>query len=683
MAGVCSVQGMVFVETPSVEKRINILREEINRHNYLYYVLDNPSVSDNEYDLLMRELRDLEASHPVFTTPYSPTQRVGGEPASHFPTIIHRQPMLSLANSFNYPEMVLWYERLCRSLEVKELSLVCELKIDGVAVSINYQDGLLAFAATRGNGQQGEEVTGNVRTIRSVPLTLNSRANILEVRGEVFFPKKAFNQLNVERLKSGEAPYANTRNIAAGSLRQLDPSITAARPLDIFMYGIGEVDGIAVPDNQLDMLKWLSEIGFKTNSHTRWCNTIHEVGLFHRLWEQQKDTLDYNIDGVVVKAANLDYQRKVGFVGREPRWAIAYKFPAERVVTKLLDIGIGVGRTGSLNPYAILEPVKVGGAIISMATLHNIDYIREKDIQIGDWILLERSGDVIPKVIKSLKERRAGNEKLFDMPNLCPVCNQPTERIPEEVVVRCINQECPGKLIRKLIHFTSKGAIDIQGLGEKILGKFIDNNLVEDVADLFYLTVDQLRRLDGFQEKSATKLYNEIQSRKTTQLHKLLFGLGIPHVGQETAEILSSHFNSMDLVSNASECDLNSIPLIGPKTASSIKEFFRDPQAVKVMAKLWNAGITCHENKDLRDESNSIFEGQDFAVTGKLDTITRSEFETLIRRVGGTLSKTVGRKTKFLVVGKESGSKVSKAVELGIPLLSEEEFLEKLSESEP
>ena len=372
--------------TPSIEKRINVLREEINQHNYLYYVLDSPSVSDAEYDLLMRELTDLETNYPNLIVSHSPTQRVGAQPASHFPSVIHSEPMLSLANAFSYQEMTAWYERVCRSLEVEEVALVCELKIDGLAISINYQQGLLSFAATRGDGRQGEDVTGNVKTIRSVPLSLKNISGVLEVRGEVYIPKTAFNQLNEQRVKEGEIPYANTRNIAAGSLRQLDPSVTATRPLNIFVYGIGEVVGLTVPSNQLDMLQWLAGMGFKTNEHIQWCNTIEEVELFHQQWERQKNELEYNIDGIVVKVANLNHQGTLGFVGREPRWAIAYKFPAERAITKLLDIGISIGRTGSLNPYAVLEPITVGGAKISMATLHNIDYIHEKDIRIGDWV---------------------------------------------------------------------------------------------------------------------------------------------------------------------------------------------------------------------------------------------------------------------------------------------------------
>ena len=670
---------MVLVETPSVEKRINVLREEINRHNYLYYVLDSPSVSDDEYNLLMRELIDIETNYPDLIVSHSPTQRVGAQPASHFPSVTHSQQMLSLANAFSYQEMIAWYERLCRSLEVDQVALVCELKIDGLAISINYQEGRLSFAATRGDGRQGEDVTGNVKTIRSVPLLLNSLSDVLEVRGEVYIPKKAFNELNEQRVKTGEIPYANTRNIAAGSLRQLDPSVTATRPLNIFVYGIGEIDGVTVPDNQLDMLGWLSAMGFKTNEHIQWCHTIEEVELFHQLWERQKNELEYNIDGIVVKVANLNYQRTLGFVGREPRWAIAYKFPAERVVTKLLDIGIGVGRTGSLNPYAILEPITVGGARISMATLHNIDYIHEKDIRIGDWILLERSGDVIPKIIESLKDRRVGSEQEFNMPDLCPECSQATVRISGEAVVRCSNPMCSGQVIRKLIHFASKGATDIQGLGEKILEKLVETNLVEDAGDLFYLTVDQIVELDGFQQKSAMKLYQEIQSKKDTPLHKILYGLGIVHVGEETALILSEYFGSMDAIVEASELELNAVPMIGPKTGATIKGFFLDSEAKTLITKLQNAGVTFRYETQRSVSDTLIFDGDDFAVTGTLNTMTRLEFEKLVRKAGGTISRTAGRKTKYLVVGEDPGLKITRARELGVLQMSEEEFLDRLA----
>ena len=670
---------MGLVETPSVEKRINVLREEINQHNHLYYVLDSPSVSDDEYDLLMRELIDLETNYPNLIVSHSPTQRVGAQPASHFPPVIHSEPMLSLANAFSRQEMTAWYERVCRSLEVDHVALVCELKIDGLAISINYQQGILSFAATRGNGRQGEDVTGNVKTIRSVPLSLKGVSDVIEVRGEVYIPKTAFNELNEQRVKEGEIPYANTRNIAAGSLRQLDPSVTATRPLNIFVYGIGEVAGLTVPDNQLDMLRWLAVMGFKTNEHIQRCNTIEEVELFHQRWEQQKNELEYNIDGIVVKVADLNHQRTLGFVGREPRWAIAYKFPAERVITKLLNIGIGVGRTGSLNPYAILEPITVGGAKISMATLHNIDYIQEKDIRIGDWVLLERSGDVIPKIIKSLEDRRLGSEKKFEMPDSCPECSQPTVRISGEVVVRCPNPMCSGQVIRKLIHFASKGATDIQGLGEKILEKLIEANLVEDVGDLFYLTVDQIEALDGFQQKSSMKLYKEIQSKKDTPLHKILYGLGIMHVGEETAFILSEHFGSMDAIVAASELELNTVPMIGPKISTSIKEFFLDSEAKTVITKLQNAGVTFRYQSQRSGSGKLIFDGDDFAVTGTLSTMTRLEFEDLVRKAGGTISKTVGRKTKYLVLGEDPGSKIIKAQELGVLQISEEEFLAKLS----
>ena len=667
------------METPSVDKRINVLREEINRHNYLYYVLDSPSVSDDEYNLLMRELIDIETNYPDLIVSHSPTQRVGAQPASHFPSVTHSQQMLSLANAFSYQEMIAWYERLCRSLEVDQVALVCELKIDGLAISINYQEGRLSFAATRGDGRQGEDVTGNVKTIRSVPLLLNSLSDVLEVRGEVYIPKKAFNELNEQRVKTGEIPYANTRNIAAGSLRQLDPSVTATRPLNIFVYGIGEIDGVTVPDNQLDMLGWLSAMGFKTNEHIQWCNTIEEVELFHQLWEWQKNELEYNIDGIVVKVANLNYQRTLGFVGREPRWAIAYKFPAERVITKLLDIGIGVGRTGSLNPYAILEPITVGGARIAMATLHNIDYIHEKDIRIGDWILLERSGDVIPKIIESLKDRRVGSEQEFNMPDLCPECSQATVRISGEAVVRCSNPMCSGQVIRKLIHFASKGATDIQGLGEKILEKLVETNLVEDVGDLFYLTVDQIVELDGFQQKSAMKLYQEIQSKKDTPLHKILYGLGIVHVGEETALILSKYFGSMDAIVEASELELNAVPMIGPKTSATIKGFFLDSEAKTLITKLQNAGVTFRYETQRSVSDTLIFHGDDFAVTGTLNTMTRLEFEKLVLKAGGTISRTVGRKTKYLVVGEDPGLKITRARELGVLQMSEEEFLDRLA----
>ena len=662
-------------------ERARQLREEIDRHNRLYYVLDRPEISDADYDILMRELRELEEPHPDLMTPDSPTHRVGAPPAEGFAEVQHPVPMLSLSNAFNDEELRAWHRRATALLDGAEFHMVCELKIDGLAVALTYRDGLLVHGATRGDGYRGEDVTRNLRTIRSIPLSVPADApRLFEVRGEVYFPRSQFDRLNEERAEQGLPTYANPRNTAAGSLRQLDSRITAQRPLDIFVYGLGYAEGGDMPDNHWDTMEMLASLGFRISVHNAVCRTIEEVETYYRQWLDGIEGLDYAADGVVVKVNRLSYQEALGFVGREPRWATAYKFPATRVVTRLLDIGINVGRTGSLNPYAVLEPVDVAGAIVKLATLHNEDDIRRKDIRIGDWVVVERAGEVIPQVVGPVAERRTGEEREFAMPERCPVCDAPVVRSEGEAMTRCPNAACPAQLFELLRHFVSRGAMDVEGMGEMLCRSLLDAGLVRDVADVYGIIRDDLLQLERMADKSADNIMDAIERSKQRPLARVLFALGILHVGSEMAETLVSHYGNLWRLSRATEAELVAIPGVGPKIAESVASYFRDEANRQILRKLHRAKVRLVD-----DSPQETFErplaGLQFVVTGRLAGLTRSQAEARIKELGGSVSSSVSRKTGYLVAGEDPGSKLEQARKLGTTMLDEAEFLQMIGEA--
>jgi DNA ligase (NAD+) len=665
----------------SVVERVAQLREEINYHNHRYYVLDDPVISDAEYDQLMQELRRLETEHPELIAPDSPTQRVGAAPSEAFTQVRHRRPMLSLANAFNMDEMYAWHRRVKGLLDGVDFEMVCELKIDGLAVSLVYENGKLVLGATRGDGYTGEDVTLNLRTIRSIPVTLSSvPPPYLEVRGEVYMPLESFRKLNEERAARGEPLYANPRNSCAGSVRNLNPRVTASRNLQIWVYTMNDAGDSPYPDNHWDAMEWLKTFGFRINPNNMRCSTLDEVAEYYQRWLETRHDLPYEADGVVVKLNYYDYQDDLGVVGREPRWAIAYKFPAERAVSRLLDIGINVGRTGSLNPYAILEPVVVSGATVKNASLHNEEDIHRKDIRIGDWVTVERAGDVIPQVVGPIVERRTGNEKVFKMPERCPVCGTPVVKLESDAMHRCPNTTCPAQFFELLKHFVSKGAMDIDGLGEQWCRILIDVSLVKDVADLYYIRKEQLLELDRMGDRLATKIMNNIETSKERQLHRILYALGILHVGSEVAELLTQRYSSIDEIAQASVDDLTQIPGIGPKIAESIVRYFQVPSNREVIEKLRKAGVKLRQEGPSVSQADLPWHGLTFVITGTLESMSRREAESKVKELGGNATSSVTRKTSYLVAGGSPGSKLDAANRLGTPVLDETAFLKLLKE---
>ena len=683
---------MVDVDV-KVRDRIAQLRADIQYHNYRYYVLDDPTVSDGEYDRLMRELRGLEEEHPELVTPDSPTQRVGAAPAEGFAQVQHAMPMLSLANAFNLQELEAWHSRVVNLLERSEFDLVCELKIDGLAVSLIYEDGRLVRGATRGDGYRGEDVTRNLRTVKSIPLALLGQAHsigsgqapgVLEVRGEVYMSKESFRVLNEERVARGEPVYANPRNTGAGSVRQLDPKLTASRNLDIYIYSQGHTENGSMPGDHWDSLQKLKKLGFRINPHNVLCRTLDEVEAIYVSWLENRHSLPYEVDGLVVKVNDFRYQDILGHVGREPRWAIAYKFPAEQATTRLLDISINVGRTGSLNPSAILEPVNVSGAMVKMATLHNEEDIHRKDIRIGDWVIVERAGEVIPQVVGPVTARRTGEERVFRMPEKCPECGTGVVKPEADAMHRCPNTTCPAQFFELLKHFVSKGAMDIDGLGERWCRILIDKGLVKDVADLYYLTKEDLLNLERMGDKLATKIMDHVEMSKGRPLSRVLFALGVLHVGSEIADLLAYRYSSIDRLSEATEEELTAIPGIGPKIAASIVEYFSVELNLQAIRKLRQAGVALSQDAVSGEESGQgadgarelSLDGLSFVLTGTLSSMPRSRAESRIKELGGSVSANVTKKSSYLVVGEEPGSKVGAAERLGTQLLNEEEFLE-------
>jgi len=688
-----------------VKRRIKELREVINHHNYRYYVLDSPEISDAEYDELMRELKQLEAEHPELVTPDSPTQRIGAPPVEAFGVVEHPQPLLSLTNAFSYEELAAWHKRVSKLLGGRQFDLVCEPKIDGLAVALTYVDGLFVTGATRGDGYRGEDITQNLKTIRSIPLSIPREAPPrFEVRGEVYLPKAGFKKLNEERAKEGLPLFANPRNAAAGSVRQLDSGITARRPLDIFVYGLGWAEGKATPDTHWEIMQYLKSLGFKINPDIALRRSLDEVEKYHQNWAESREKFPYEADGIVVKVNSIALQQELGTVAHEPRWAIAYKFPAVQGTTRLIDIGINVGRTGSLNPYAILEPVRVGGVVISSAALHNEEDIHRKDIRIGDWVVVQRAGEVIPEIVEPIVSRRTGKEKIFSMREktweiykkrkgivgkekppdypVCPVCGSEAIKPEGEAMHRCTNAACSSQALERIKHFVSRGAMDIDGVGEKLCQALFEAGLIKDAADLYRLTKEQLLGLERMADKSASNVLNSIEKSKDRPLARVIFALGILHVGEQYAELLAERFNSIDDLAKASEEDLSTIKSIGPQIAESIVAFFRQEGNKQIIENLKNAKVKLKRKKVKKAKPKKLpLAGREFVLTGKLESLSRSEAEAKIKALGGKAGSDVTKKTSYVVMGADPGSKLAKAKQLGINTLSEAEFLELLDKA--
>lgn len=652
----------------TIEERIKELKDKLNHHNYMYYVLDRPEISDYEYDMMMRELIKLEEEHPEFKTPDSPTQRVGGEPVKEFEPFTHVVVMQSLANAFSEGELR-DFDRRVRS-SVGDAEYVVELKIDGLSVELIYENGIFTIGSTRGDGFVGENVTNNLKTIKSIPLRIKDNLNLI-VRGEVFMPRASFEKLNEDRELNGESLFANPRNAAAGSLRQLNPKITAKRDLDIFVFNLQRIEGVELKTH-VEALEFLKEQGFKVSPHLKICKNIDEVIEDINYIRTIRDSLPYDTDGAVVKVNDLEKREILGSTVKDPRWAIAFKYPAERQKTKVKDIIVQVGRTGALTPTAILEPVKIAGSIVSRATLHNEDYIKEKDIRIGDTVIIQKAGEIIPEVVSVVKEDRKGDEKYFNMPDTCPECGATTVRLPGEAVTRCTGLNCPAKLKRGIIHFASKDAMDIDGLGPAVIGQLLDNHLIHNIADLYYLKYDDLIKLDRMGDKSVKNLLNAIEESKGRDLDRVIFGLGIDLIGSKAASILANHFKTMDSLEEASFDELTNIEEVGPKMADSIIAFFKEKQNKEILDKLKEAGVNMVKKKS--ENTSNIFDGLTFVLTGTLSNYTRDEAKKLIEERGGKVTGSVSKKTNYVVAGTDPGSKLSKAQQLGVKVIDEEEF---------
>lgn len=663
------------------KKRAEELHDLLHEHNYRYYVLDQPIVSDAQYDEWMRELIQIEKKFPELITPDSPTQRVGGEPLPYFEKVVHLEPMLSLGNAFNSDELREFDERIRKAAGDRPVRYVCELKIDGLAISLRYQEGRFVLGATRGDGVTGEDITQNLKTIRSLPLRL-TRPVTLEVRGEAFMPRSAFERLNREREQKGEALFANPRNAAAGSLRQLDPKLAAERTLDLFIYSVGATENISF-NTHSEVLKTLTELGFKVNPAWRKVETVEEIEAFIEEWQEKRPTLPYDIDGIVIKLDDLALRKELGATAKSPRWAIAYKFPAEEVVTVLEDIELNVGRTGVITPTACLRPVTLAGTIVKRASLHNEDFIREKNILLGDHVIIRKAGDIIPEVVGVLKEKRTGSEKEFQMPERCPECESELVRLDGEVALRCINPACPAQTREGIIHFVSRGAMNIEGLGEKVVTQLFEHGLVRDIADLYYLKKEELLQLERMGEKSVTNLLNAIEASKENSLERLIFGLGIRFVGSKGAKILAQHFHHMDALMKATEEELLSLDEIGPKVANSVVAYMSKPEVQETIRRLKEAGVNMEYKGSQKDSADNVasdhpFFGKTIVITGTLHSLTRNEATQILEGLGATVTNSVSKKTSLLIAGEKAGSKLDKAQKLGVPVWTEEEFLAQL-----
>jgi len=668
------------MEKDTARKRIADLRNIIEYHNRRYYQQDNPEISDAEYDSLMCELQDLEHQYPDEHIASSPTQRVGAAPLAKFATFNHPSAMLSLANAFSNEEIIEFDIRIKRLARVDEISYVAEPKLDGLAVNLIYEKGLFTRGATRGDGATGEDVTQNLKTISSVPLRMQESSvkpipSFIEIRGEIYIEKKPFQKLNLRRIKDGEEPFANPRNAAAGSLRQLDSKITARRPLNIFLYHVGQIEGTRFTSHW-EVLQTLKYWGFPVNPIIDQAKDIHECIQYFQNIFKKRESLPYEIDGVVLKVNDLSLQETLGNVSRSPRWALACKFPSAQATTVVKEIIVGVGRTGALTPVAIMEPVNVGGVMVSRATLHNEDEIIKKDIRIGDTVVIQRAGDVIPEVVKVIISKRTGVEKEFKMPAQCPECNSQIVRLEGEVAHRCINLSCPAQIKEHIKHFSSRGGMDIEGLGEKISAQLFDAKVIQDPADLYYLTKDKLLELERHAEKSAQNLIDSIENSKNPPLNKFIFALGIRNVGERTAKLLTMRFGSIENLIDAQIEDLTVINEIGPEIAASITKFFHEPKNKDVMDKFRKAGVKPQKKEIAAD---NILQGRSFVLTGTLTSMARNNAKSIIEKLGGSVHSSVTKKTTYVVAGSEPGSKLDKANSLGITVLNEKDFLKLVS----
>lgn len=665
----------------TIESEIERLREEIRRHEELYYVLDNPEISDVEYDQLLSRLQQLEAEHPSLVTPDSPTQRVGGRPAEGFAEYVHRRPMLSLDNSYNIDDLRAFDERCQKLADGRAIEYVAELKIDGLSISLHYEDGRLVRGVTRGDGRRGEDVTQNARTIRSIPLKLKAQENRtgreIEVRGEAYLPRNVFEKINAEREEAGETRFANPRNAAAGTIRQLDPRIVAARRLDMFAYDLitGERKPFAT---HWDALLWLDSAGFRVNPNRALCASIEEVIDYCHQMEMKRDELGYEIDGVVVKVNSTALQDEFGATTKAPRWAIAYKYPARQATTQVLSIVVQVGRTGALTPVANLQPVLLAGSTVARATLHNEDEIKRLGLLVGDWVLIEKSGEVIPKVIKVVESRRTGEEKPFRMPKKCPVCGGVISRPEGEVVARCVAADCAAQLKARLLHYASRRAMRIEGLGEALVEQLVEKKMVRDVGDLYSLKLEETAALERLAEKSAANLLAQIEASKSRDLSNLVYGLGIRHVGERTAGILARSFRSLERLGAATVEELDAVHEIGLTVAESARDWFDDAGNVALCQRLSDAGVQTELASGVAATHDEAFAGKQFVLTGKMETLTRDEARALIEERGGRVTSSVSKKTDYVVAGDDAGSKLDKAQALGLRIIDEAALREML-----
>ncbi|MCM3762008.1 NAD-dependent DNA ligase LigA [Alkalihalobacillus oceani] len=670
------------MERNDAKQRIEELRSLLEEYGYHYHVLDQPIVPDYEYDRLMQELIALEEQYPEFISDDSPSVRVGGEPLPFFTKVEHRNPMLSLGNAFSADDLR-DFDRRVRQLIDGEVRYSCELKIDGLAVSLLYEKGRFILGATRGDGTIGEDITANLKTIPAIPLRLKEEVD-LEVRGEAYMPKPSFERLNAEKEQAGEERFANPRNAAAGSLRQLDPKLAAKRHLSIYVYSMNHLEGKVIPSHH-ESLRYLQELGFRINPESRLCADIEEVIAFTEEWVEKRAELPYEIDGIVIKVDSLDQQLELGFTAKSPRWAIAFKFPAEEVVTILEDITLNVGRTGVITPTALLRPVTVAGTTVQRASLHNEDLIREKDIRLGDSVVVKKAGDIIPEVVNVLTDLRKGDEREFAMPTECPACGSELVRLEGEVALRCINPKCPAQIKEGLIHFVSRNAMNIDGLGEKVIGQLFDHQLIRDVADLYRLERDELLKLERMGEKSVDNLLAAIEKTKENSLERLLFGLGIRFVGAKAAKTLAMEFETMENLQRATEEELMAVNEIGEKMAASVVRYFEKPEVTTLLAKLKELGLnftyTGPKIPRASELEESPFAGKTVVLTGKLEQLTRGEAKERIEQLGGKVTGSVSKKTDLVIAGEEAGSKLEKAVELKITVWNEEELVAVLHEN--
>jgi DNA ligase (NAD+) len=681
------------VSNSYAQKIINQLREEINKHNYHYYIKDNPVISDADYDKLIHNLQKLEEKFPELITSDSPTQRIGAPVEGGFKTVEHGEKMLSLQDVFDYDELRDFLERVYKDLGIsensdKDIEFICELKIDGSAVSLVYENGRFISGATRGDGIIGEDITNNLKTIKSIPFKLASQAekssiikipSRLEVRGEVYLAKDEFKKINQQREEEGLLTFANPRNAAAGSLRQIDPKMTAERKLNIFLYGAVSSSELARSgiESQFEMLLYLQNIGLRINPNIKKANGFDDIRDYIEYWRERRHELPYETDGIVIKVNKFSYQQKLGQTSKNPRWAAAFKYPPEEQVTKVLDITVNVGRTGTLTPVAVLQPVRVSGSTVSHATLHNEDEVKRKDVRIGDWVVVHKAGEVIPEIVMSIKERRDGKEKEFKMPRKCPVCGSDVIRPEGEVAARCTSLACPAQQFERIIHFASKGAMDIDGLGPAVVEKLLTGGVIKDAADIYYLKYEDIYALENFKDKSTRNLLNAIETSKSKPLSRLLFAMGIRFVGSHISEVLSTNFKSLDELMGAKYEDIEGIYEIGPRIAQSVITFFKQKQNLKIVEKLRRAGVNFTSGVKKITEKEA-FTGKTFVLTGKLSSFSRDEAGEIIKKFGGKVASSVSGSTDIVLVGEDPGSKLDDARKFGIRTISEDEFKEMI-----